>query len=57
MAWHTHIKFQDDHFRNSSNIKGIASTISEVRVLVLLDSRCTPLRLVHGALALAKFQD
>jgi hypothetical protein len=26
-------------------------------VLVLLDSRCTPLRLVHGALALAKFQD
>jgi hypothetical protein len=31
----THTKFHDDQFENSSNIKGITSTIWEAVVLVL----------------------
>jgi hypothetical protein len=36
MAWQKHIKFHDDRFRHSSNIKGIISTACEAVVLVLL---------------------
>jgi hypothetical protein len=32
----THTKFHDDRFRNSDNIKGIASKTCEAVVLVLL---------------------
>jgi hypothetical protein len=38
VAWHVHSKFHDDRFRNSSIVKGISSTTSEVVVLVLLMS-------------------
>jgi hypothetical protein len=36
LAWHIDIKFHDDWFRNSSNIKGITSTIWEAALLILL---------------------
>jgi hypothetical protein len=32
----THTKIHDDRFRNSSNIRGITSTVRQVIVLVLL---------------------
>jgi hypothetical protein len=35
VAWYIHAKSHDDRFRHSSNIKGIASTVSEVTALVL----------------------
>jgi uncharacterized membrane protein len=36
LTWHTRTKFQDDRFRNSSNIKGITSTIWDAVDLMLL---------------------
>jgi hypothetical protein len=46
MAWCIHTKFHDDRFGNSSNIKGITSTMSKAIMLMLLIEGIYEIRLL-----------